>query len=321
MKDPDKAHRISNLKEMIDNVKDEANPDDGLVEDSELISYLNEESDDFDGLEIDDEFIYHPGDDDTSYAVNLEDAPIDENYIIKTPREKDIENDNIEDVSDDIIGDVSENFDNLFHAKIGRTPIVSILSTFLGLILIVIAAIIFQSRSDRVIDHVASGETNFIFLIVLIFGLVFFVYGIMKMFNIGNPFKNITDSIDDIDQDKKSNPDDENTPTPQTVPKSTIPLDKDSYKIGEFDIGDLKNKLKKPSSSQNIQDPVLEDLDDIPPAREKAENKKGLTPEEIDEIEYNEVQLEGESIDDIFAEVEDIDEIPIISIDSEDKRE
>lgn len=317
MKDSDKARRISDLKEMIDNVNDD-NSGDGLAEDPELISYLNEDSTDFDEFEIDDEYIYHPGDNDGN-AINLEDMPIDEDYIIKTPSEKDIENDEIDDNPEDIIGDVSENFDNLFHAKIGRTPIMSILSTILGLILIVVAAVIFQSRSDRVIDHVVSGETNFICLIVLIFGLIFFVYGIMKIFHIQNPFKNITDSIDTIDHDKKSNPDDENKPTPQTIPKSTIPLDKDSYKIGEFNIGDLKNKLKKPTTSQNVQDP--EDLDAIPPAREKAENKKGLTPEEIDEIEYNEVQLEGESIDDIFAEVEDIEDIPIISIDSEDKRE
>lgn len=45
-----------------------------------------------------------------------------------------------------------------------------------------------------------------------------------------------------------------------------------------------------------------------------------MTAEEIEEIEYNKVVLENESIDDIFAEVEDIDDIPIISIDGEDKK-
>ena len=50
----------------------------------------------------------------------------------------------------------------------------------------------------------------------------------------------------------------------------------------------------------------------MPPAKEKE-----LTAEEI---EYEQVQLDNESIDDIFAEVEDIDDIPIISIDSEEKK-
>ena len=324
MKDSkNKEHRISNLKEMINNVKDEsADSNDEFDEDPELINYLNEDSTDYSELEIDDEFIYHPGDD-ADYAINLEEAQIDEDYIIKTPKEKDVGDDSIEaeDMSEDIISDVSENFDNLFKAKIGRTPIVSIISAFLGLILIAVAGFILQSRSDRVIDHVASGETNFIFLIVLIFGLIFFVYGIVRMFHIRNPFKTLTDSIDSIDHDKENKPDNKNLPTPQTIPKSNIPLDKDSYKIGEFDMGDLKNKLQKHTTSQDNKQPIQENLDDIPPAKEKEENKKGLTQEEIDEMEYNEVQLEGESIDDIFAEVEDIEDIPIISIDGEDKKE
>ncbi|MDO5814220.1 MAG: topoisomerase IV, partial [Methanobrevibacter sp.] len=78
MKDSKKEHRISNLKNMIDNVKeDNASLYDDIEEDSELIEYLNEDSDVFDELEIDDEFIYHPGDE-TENAINLEDSPIDE---------------------------------------------------------------------------------------------------------------------------------------------------------------------------------------------------------------------------------------------------
>ena len=46
-----------------------------------------------------------------------------------------------------------------------------------------------------------------------------------------------------------------------------------------------------------------------------------MTAEEIEDLEYEQAKLDNESIDDIFAEVEDIDEMPIISIDSEDKKE
>ena len=54
--------------------------------------------------------------------------------------------------------------------------------------------------------------------------------------------------------------------------------------------------------------------------------KDGFCKERIDiivpeEIEYEKAKLDNESIDDIFAEVEDIDDIPIISIDSKEREE
>ncbi|WP_407414992.1 topoisomerase IV [Methanobrevibacter sp.] len=318
MKDSkEKEHRISNLKDMIhnikeDNVKESANYDD-VEEDSELIDYLND-SDEFEELEIDDEFIYRPGDE-PAHAINLEETPIDENFIINTPKEKDVENTEIEENPEDFMGEISENFDTIVNAKIGRTPVLGIVSTLIGLILIIISAFIFQSRSDRVIDHVVSGETNFIFVIVLAFGLIFFAYGIIKVFYIKLPFKGITDRINSIenDEEEKNTTTKKDEPEPQIIPNSEIPLDKESYKIGEFDIGDLKEKLKKPTASKKTKNNE-ENVEDLPPAKEKKE----LTAEEI---EYEQVQLDNESIDEIFAEVEDIKDMPIISIDSEEKKE
>ena len=320
MKDSkEKEHRISNLKDMIQNIKEEnvkefSNYND-VEEDSELIDYLNEDYNNYDELEINDEFIYRPGDE-SGHAINLEETPIDENFIINAPNEKEAddlnENLEIEENPEDIMGDISENFDSIVNAKIGKTPILAIASTIIGVILIIISAFIFESRSDRVIDHVVSGETNFIFVIVLAFGLIFLAYGIIKIFDLQMPFKGITDSIDSIDNDdeEKSTTTEKNEPEPQIIPNSKIPLDKESYKIGEFDIGDLKEKLKKPTASKKSNE---ENIEDLPPAKEKE-----LTEEEI---EYEQVQLDNESIDEIFAEVEDIDEIPIISIDSEEKKE
>ena len=85
-------------------------------------------------------------------------------------------------------------------------------------------------------------------------------------------------------------------------------------------VDELKNKLKKQPTSKK-QVPITENIDEIPPAKEKEESKKGLTAEEIEHIEYEQTKLDSETIDEIFAEVEDIDEMPIISIDSEDKKE
>lgn len=322
----EKEHRISNLKDMIDNVKDETvnSNYEEVEEDSELIDYLNEDKVDFDNLEIDDEFIYHPGDEE-EYAFNLEDTSIDEDFIIKTPKEEEIEDssDNSEfDDSEDIIGEMSENFDMFVNAKIGRTPILAIVSSVLGIILVLISIFIFQSRSDRVIDNVVSGETNFISVIVLAIGLLLLIYGIYKIFNLRNPVKGITDSINSIEfgEDKKDTEKAKKEETEKIIPKSNIPLDKDSYKIGEFNIGDLKNKLKKPTTSKKPK-PITEDIDDIPPAKEKEERKKEPIAEEIEEFDYDQAVLDHETIDDIFAEVEDIEDMPIISIDSEDKKE
>ena len=328
MKDSkEKEHRISNLKSMINHVKDEDEPQplDELEEDSELIEYLNEDAVDFDKLEIDDEFIYHPGDEDTN-AVNLEENQIDEDFIIKAPKTEDIdESDEIQEVDefgDDLVGDLRENFDNVINARIGGKPILAIVSTVLGVILLIISAFIFQSRSDRVIDNVVAGETSFIFIIFLILGLLLLGYGIYRLFNINNPLSRMTDSIDSIEKDKD---DDDKTetpkekPSPKVIPKSKIPLDKESFKIGEFNRDDLKTTLKKPADS--ISKPkVKEDLEDIPPAKEKPDEKKGLTSEEIEDMEYEQVKLDTESIDDIFAEVEDIDDLPIISYDSKEEK-
>lgn len=328
MKDSkEKEHRISNLKSMINHVKDEDEPQplDDLEEDSELIEYLNKDAVDFDKLEINDEFIYHPGDEDTN-AVNLEKNQIDEDFIIKAPKTEDIDESNeiqeVDEFGDDLVGDISENFDNVINARIGGKPILAIVSTVLGVILLIISAFIFQSRSDRVIDNVVAGETSFIFIIFLILGLLLLGYGIYRLFNISNPLSRMTDSIDSIEKDKD---DDDKTetpkekPSPKVIPKSKIPLDKESFKIGEFNRDDLKTTLKKPADS--ISKPkVKEDLEDIPPAKEKPDEKKGLTSEEIEDMEYEQVKLDTESIDDIFAEIEDIDDLPIISIDSKEEK-
>lgn len=311
MKDSkEKEHRISNLKDMIDNVKDEnVYQFDEMEEDEELIEYLNKDAAEFDDLEIDDEFIYRPGDE-TGNNINLEENPIDEKYIIKTPKESSIEdgNDSFENEEiDDIVNDVSNNFDALLNAKIGRTPILGILSTLLGLILVVVSAIIFQSRSDRVIDNVVSGETNFISIIILAIGVLLLIYGLYKVLNIRNPLSNITSTIDSIDLD-------ENKSAPKDNVSKNQP-DDDTYKIGEFGIDELKAKFRK-NKKTKTQPITEEDFDKIPPAKEKEESKKGLTAEEIEDIEYKQAKLDHESIDEIFAEVEAIEDVPL---DSEDK--
>ena len=322
MKDSkEKELRISNLKDMIDNVSEEDRtvaPEE-IEEDIELINYLNEDPSNGD-YEIDDEFIYHPSEDE-GQAINLEDNPINEDYIINTPKEKESEASNPsegDEFFDDFSDDVSEGFDNLINAKVGRTPIIGIISAILGLILIAISGFIFSSRSERVIDNVVSGETNFYFIIFLIFGLLLLIYGLYRVIGFKNPLEGMSNRINSIEENKPAPSKKEEESVEKVIPKSNIPLDKESYKIGEFNFRDIKSKLKKPSQPKKPAPPTQEELDKIPPAREKPKEKKGLTSKEIEEIEYEQVVRESQSIDDIFAEVEDMDNIPI-SRDSEKK--
>lgn len=318
----EKEHRISNLKEMIDNIKEneEIRLDDGIPEDDELINYLNEEPEESFELEIDDEFIYRPGDEDAP-AVDLEEeTPIDEEFIIKTPKVKESDNEEGDDFGDDLVGEISENFDTVINAEIGGKPILAIASTVLGIILIAISIFIYTSRADRVIDNVVSGETSFMFIIFLAIGLLLVFYGAYRLLNITNPIDSLInkiDTVDDDDDEPKNTPKKKTeNPSPKVIPKSEIPLDKDAYKIGEFDMEELKKALKKPTDSKK-KAKIEENVDDIPPAKEKTP-EKALTPEEI---EHDQVILDSESIDEIFAEVEDLEELPIISIDSENKEE
>ena len=251
MKDSkEKEHRISDLKDMIDNVTDESY--DEMEEDSELIDYLNGSDTDFEESEIDDEFIYHPGDE-YNDALNLEETPIDEDYIIKAPKSEDVKKDEYTNMEGDLVGDISENFDNVINAKIKGRPVLAIVSSIIGVVLIIISIFIFESRSDRVIDNVVAGENSFMFVIFLVIGVFLLIYGVYKLFNIKNPFEKITSSINTIDSDVKEKKDNADTkpekPSQKPIPKSEIPLDKESYKIGEFDVNDLKTSLKKPTAS------------------------------------------------------------------------
>ena len=116
-----------------------------------------------------------------------------------------------------------------------------------------------------------------------------------------------------IDEEKETLKKAEDKKEEPVIPKSNIPLDKESYKIGEFDMNELKNNLKQ-SFSKTIETPEDEttteeiNVEDLPPAREKSSDKKGLIKEEIEEMDYEQAQLEGESIDEIFADVEDLPE-------------
>lgn len=315
----EKENRISNLKNMFDHMNDEQPEEkleikedeyEDIEEDEELINYLNENNDDY---EIDDEYIYHPGKD-SSTAINLEDdAEIDENFIIETDINEKIDNKTqIINKPMDFENEINENFDNMLNMKIGEKPVLAIISLILGIIFIGASIFVYNAGTERIVDNVVSGENNFIVVILIIIGALLIIYGLFRLLDLKNPFDSMFDSMNEAEEKEKLSKV-EDKPEP-TIPKSNIPLDKESYKIGEFDMDELKNNLKK-SFSKTVEKPKESipeaeeiDVENLPPAREKSPDNKGLIKEEIEEKDYKQAQLDGESIDEIFADVEDLED-------------
>ena len=321
MKDSkDKENRNSNLKNMFDHMNDDETEEkaeekkdelDDIEEDEELINFLNEGMEEY---ELDDEYIYRPGKDSIE-AVNLEnDAEIDENFIIETDINEKIDKESqVVNKASGYEDAINENFDNMVNFKIGEKPILAIVSLILGIIFIIASVIVFNSGTDRIVDNVVSGENNFLVVLLIIIGALLIIYGLFKILNVKNPFDSMFDSMNEDEEPDEKLQKAEEKPEEPTIPKSNIPLDKESYKIGEFDMDELKSSLKK-SFSKTVNKPektheeVEEEIDveNLPPAREKDPDDKGLIKEEIEERDYEQAQLDGESIDEIFADVEDL---------------
>lgn len=333
-KSKENEHRISNLKDMLNNVKDENINNESIdnaedvfdikdytdyEEDEELLAYLHNQDDADEEYEIDDEFIYRP-DADSTVRENLEKREINEDFIIKTKLEDTEFSEDNKESNDTLNGDISESFDNLVNTQISGTPLIGIVSLAIGILLIIGSIILLTGASDRVIDNVSSGEHNSVVVFLLIVGILLVIIGTYKIFGL-KPANKLATSIKNIEKQPKPKKEAEEKPKEKIIPKSNIPLDKESYKIGEFDMNKFKENLKKPVSKLDGVTPTEQTtLDDVPPAKQRPEEEKGLSQEEIEEIEYEKASLDSESIDEIFSNVEEIDEIPIVSVDSKDTK-
>lgn len=353
MKDSkEKEHRISHLKDLMEGVKEtsEEKPEDAdeveeyeIVDADELIHELNaEEEQNFEEetFEIDDEFIYSPNKD-SEEAEILEE--IDEDFIITTEI-NDSETDYEEDVLYDSEDKISEQFNNIVHARVGNYPIMAVVSLAVGIILLIVSIfLLITQTSERVIDSVASGELNVIIVIAAFIGILLIIIGIYKLFSLKNPFGDLTKKIDNIEKEEKKS---KKEPQPKkeekkVIPKSKIPLNREDYKIGEFDISSIKTNFKESSSeveeikaiksekptfnkTTSIDDEISEEEpthkeeEKIEPIKEEKEEKK--TDNDKEDEEYKKAQLDNESIDDIFSGIEEIEDIPIISVNSKDKK-
>lgn len=353
MKDSkEKEHHISHLKDLMEGVKEtsEEKPDDAdeieeyeVVDADELIHELNaEEKQNFEEetFEIDDEFIYSPNKD-SEEAEILEE--IDEDFIITTEI-NDSETDYEEDILYDSEDKISEQFNNIVHARVGNYPIMAVVSLAVGIILLIVSIfLLITQTSERVIDSVASGELNVIIVIAAFIGILLIIIGIYKLFSLKNPFGDLTKKIDNIEKEEKKTKKEPQIKEEEkkVIPKSKIPLNREDYKIGEFDISSIKTNFKESSSEVeeikaiksekptfnkttsvdkeiNEEEPTHKEEENIEPVKEEKEEKK--TDNNKEDEEYKKAQLDNESIDEIFSGIEEIEEIPIISVNSKDKK-
>ncbi len=321
-KSKENEHRISNLKDMLSNIQDQEAPIDDAEdvfdvddtteyeEDEELLEYLHGNELKSNKYEIDDEFIYHPDKSQQNTVRNLEANEINEDFIINTKlndsefSEDNNEYDNYYEEESPLGFDseISKNFDNMVNAKFGEIPVIGIVSLIVGTFAIISALLMITTASDRVVDSVTSGEHNSILAVLLITGILLIFCGIYKVTGFKHLGK-LTDSIKNIEKEPIKKQKTEEEPSTEDL---TPQIDKDSYKIGEF-------KPKKSKSDFNKKTKQTT-LDNIPLAQRK------LTEKEIEEIEYRKARLDTESIDDIFANVEDINKIPIVSVDSKEDK-
>lgn len=342
MKDSkEKEHRISNLKSMIekatkedsedaqdsfeqynfDEFDDDASDDDyEIVDAEEMIDSLSKDYDKFSSeeLAIDDEYVFKPSvdiDDDDSAS----DDEIDKEFIIKTKLEdSELPKDNQDfdfdkAISYDDEDFLSEKFDSFFDKKIRGYSIVSIASLACGIVFILISIFLFSSSTQRIVDNVISGEMNASGVLFALIGIFLLILGIYKMDIIKNPFEDVAESISNIEAER---------PKPvkkqeESIKKSATSNTDNIKKVGEMDISEFKNKLEK---TQGKLDGVTYKTEDIPQNLKKQTTNSQKENESSNEEEHKKAQLDNESIEDIFAEMEDMEEVPIISIDSKEEK-
>ena len=220
----------------------------------------------------------------------------------------------------------------------------AVVSLAVGIILLIVSIfLLITQTSERVIDSVASGELNVIIVIAAFIGILLIIIGIYKLFSLKNPFGDLTKKIDNIEKEEKKTKKEPQIKEEEkkVIPKSKIPLNREDYKIGEFDISSIKTNFKESSSDIeeikaiksekptfnkttsidkeiNEEEPNHKEEENIEPVKEEKEEKK--TDNNKEDEEYKKAQLDNESIDEIFSGIEEIEEIPIISVNSKDKK-
>lgn len=327
MKDSEeKENRISNLKDMRNKISNTSNDNQNsfddeefenssddyeIVDAEEMIHKLSEDYDEYDDeLTIDDEFIYKPSEDLDNDITPLKDSKIDEDFLIETKLEhsdfpeadEDYNYNNFSFISPNQEEYINDKFDDMITKKIGNYSLLAIICLIIGIILIILGILTSLSSSQRIIDSVSSGEVNTSVVVLIILGILFVIFSLYKLTAIKVPFDNVIDSMKNIDKDENNRRNKKQNDV--VIEQKPLANDnKEVKKVGEFDISGIKQKIENVNAEK---DGIILEND---------ESEEELNEEE----EYKKAQLDNESIDEIFADMKEIEEVPIISIDSKEE--
>ena len=306
-----------------------------IADPNEMIDKLSEEYDKYSEQEltIDDEYIYKPSKDSEKESESDEKTEINEEFIIKTK----LEHTNLPtDENDDYVYEdegeykqfsiedeeeeedyISDKFDKAFSLAVGDYSVFAVIGLLIGVILIVVA-IPLSLSTERIFDNVMAGETGASAAILILFGILLIIVSVSKLTSIKFPFNNTFDKMKDIDE--------ENTKSPKSNKKDIIeqkPLANDHKKvkkIGEFDISNIKEKIDNVNSKIDEEKPKKKIHPKNKSSTETNEEISGEEPQLTEEEkEYEKAKLDTESIDDIFADIKEIEDVSVINIDSKEK--
>ena len=87
-----------------------------------------------------------------------------------------------------------------------KFPFLSILGLVIGMLLIVVSIMILLGNSERVVDSVASGETNASSILICFIGVIFIVLSLLKLFPKKKAFGNLFHTIKDFESELDNEP-------------------------------------------------------------------------------------------------------------------
>lgn len=99
--------------------------------------------------------------------------------------------------------------ENIPNNKKLKSRVVPIIGVIVGILTISYGIYRILGRSARVVDSVASGEHMGLAILLIVIGIICFVFSLTKLFSFKTPFDNFAQSINDIDAEEEETEEEE----------------------------------------------------------------------------------------------------------------
>lgn len=197
-----------------------------------------------------------------------------------------------------------------------KFPLLAIIGTAIGIIIIIFGIISLLSASERVVDSVASGETGTISIFIIFLGILILGISVLKILAktsvLSNTFDNFSDLtlLDEDEFDSKTSIEKEqlNQENSKLNEDSNFKGDYDSYymaKLEEFEEFDNLDDLEDSDDLEELKD--SEEFEDL----EDSDEFEDLKDELDESIKLEEVEkVDGEVFEEIYEEKVEIDTEP-----------